>query len=122
MSTPSDRKRWSELASVSLAAIAGAFLLFEILRTYLPSYLKIAIERSDVVAGWTLAAAIGLSILFTGIGVLIVSALRLFLALRKAEAAVVQIAAKDHLGSAIMVIVGLVLSVGTLYVLSQMRP
>ena len=122
MSTPSDRKRWSELASVGIAVIAVAFLFFEIIRSQLPSYLQTAIERSDGPAAWAVAAALGLSLLCSGIGVISISGVRLLLALRQPDASPVHAAANDHLGSIVMVVLGFVLSVGALYVLSQIRP
>lgn len=122
MSASSDRKRWSELASVGIAVIAVAFLFFEIIRSQLPSYLQTAIERSDGPAAWAGAAALGLSLLCSGIGVISISGVRLVLALRKADASLVHAAAKDHLGSVVMVVFGFVLSVGALYALSQVKP
>jgi hypothetical protein len=121
MRTTAERKRWSELASVGIAVIAAAFLFFEIIRSQLPSHLQAAIERSDGPAVWAVAAALGLSLLCSGIGVISISGVRLLLALRKADAALIHAAAKDHLGSVVMVVVGFVLSVGALYMLSQVR-
>ena len=122
MSAPSDRKRWSELAAVGIAVIATAFLFFEIIRSQLPSYLQTAIERSDGPAVWAGAAALGLSFLCSGIGVILISGVRLLLALRKADASLVHAAAKDHLGSVAMVVFGFLLSVCALYALSQIEP
>lgn len=122
MSAPFDRKRWSELASVGIAVVVVAFLFFEIIRSQLPSYLQTAIERADGPAAWAAAAAVGLSLLFSGIGVISISGVRLFLVLRKADASLVHAAAKDHLVSVAMVVFGFVLSIGALYALSQMKP
>ena len=122
MSTPAERKRWSEFASVGIAVIAAAFLFFEIIRSQLPDYLQTAIERSGGPAVWAVAAALGLSLLCSGIGVISISGVRLLLALRKADASLVQAVAKDHLGSVVMVVVGFGLSVGALYMLSQVKP
>ena len=122
MSTPAERKRWSEFASVGIAVIAAAFLFFEIIRSQLPGYLQTAIERSAGPAAWAVAAALGLSLLCSGIGVISISGVRLLLALRKADASLVQAAAKDHLGSVVMVVFGFGLSVGALYMLSQVKP
>lgn len=118
MKTAADRKRWSELVSVGIAAVGGAFLLFEVLRSKLPDHLRAAIDQSGELAAWAVAAAIGLSVLFTGVGVMLVSAIRLYTALRRADAAEVRAMAKDHLGSTMMVLAGFVLSVGALYTLS----
>ncbi len=90
MKTAADRKRWSELASVGIAAVGGAFLLFEVLRSNLPDHLRVAIDQSGELAAWAVAAAIGLSVLFTGIGVMSVSAIRLYTALRRADSAEVR--------------------------------
>lgn len=122
MSAPSERKRWSELASVGIAVIAMAFLFFEIIRSQLPGYLQTAIERSDGTAAWAGAAALGLSLLSSGMGVISISGVRLLLALRRAEASLVHAAAKDHLRSVAMVVFGFLLSVGALYALSQTKP
>jgi len=122
VSSTSDRKRWSEIVSVGIAVVVVGFLFFEIIRSQLPSYLQAAIERSDGPAAWAVAAALGLSLLCSGIGVISISGVRLLLALRKADASLVHAAAKDHLGSVVMVVFGFVLSVGALYVLSQIRP
>ena len=122
MSAPSERKRWANLASVGIAVIAAAFLFFEIIRSNLPSYLQAAIERADGPAAWAVAAALGLSLLCSGIGVISISGVRLLLALRNADASLVDAAAKDHLDSVVMVVFGFVLSVGALYMLSQVKP
>jgi hypothetical protein len=122
MSAPSARKRWSEFASVGIAVAAVAFLFFEIIRSQLPSYLQTAIERSSGPTVWAAAAAFGLSLLCSGIGVISISGVRLLLALRKNDASLVRAAAKDHLGSVAMVVFGFVLSVGALYALSQIKP
>lgn len=94
MKTAADRKRWSELASVGIAAVGGAFLLFEVLRSNLPDHLRVAIDQSGELAAWAVAAAIGLSVLFTGIGVMSVSAIRLYTALRRADSAEVRTMAR----------------------------
>lgn len=117
-----DRNRWSELASVGIAVIAGAFLFFEIIRSQLPSYLQTAIERSDAPAAWAVAAALGLSLLCSGMGAISISGVRLLLAIRKADTSRVVAAAKDHLGSSLMVVCGFVLAVSAFYALSQLRP
>ncbi len=119
MTTLAERKRWSETASVGIAAAGGAFWLCEVLRLKLPGYLQAAIEQSDGLAAWAVVAAVGLSLLFTGMGVMSVSAVRLFAALRRIEAIEVRAMAKDHLGSTVLVIAGFVLSVVALFVLSQ---
>jgi hypothetical protein len=121
MSTPADRKRWSELASVGLAVIAVAFLFFEVIQSQLPGYLQAAIGRPGGPAAWAVAAALGLSLLCSGIGVISISGIRLLLALRKADASLVHAAAKDHLCSVVIVVVGFVMSVAALYVLSQVK-
>jgi hypothetical protein len=117
-----DRKRWSEIASVGIAIAAGAVLFFEILRSQLPGYLLAAIDQSNGVSALALAVAVGLSMLFTGIGVIAVSGARLFVALRKADAQRVHTLANDHLSSVLVVILGFVLSVGAMYLLSQVKP
>ncbi len=122
MSASSARKRWFELASVGIAVAALAFLFFEIIRSQLPSYLQTAIERSSGPAAWAAAAAFGLSLLCSGIGVISISGVRLLLALRKTDASLVRTAAIDHLGSVAMVLFGFMLSVGALYALSRIEP
>jgi hypothetical protein len=121
MTGSADRKRWSELASVGIVAAAGAIWLFEVFQSKLPGYMRTAIEQSNGLAAWAVAASIGLSLLFTGVGVMSISALRLFAALRRSEPFEVRAIAKDHLGSTVMVIAGFVLSVVALFVLSQIR-
>lgn len=96
-------------------------MLFQVLRSKLPGDLRAAIEQSGDLAAWAVAAAIGLSLLFTGVGVMAVSAVRLFAALRRSEPIEVRSMAKDHLGSTAIVIVGFVLSVIALFVLSQVK-
>ena len=67
-------------------------------------------------------AAIGLSLLCGGMGVILVSGIRLFAALRKTDAAFVRSMARDHLVSTAIVLAGFVLSLTATFVLSQMRP
>jgi hypothetical protein len=122
MSEKFDRKRRFELASVGIAIAAGTVLFFEILRSYLPGYLLTAITQSTGVTALAIAASLGLSMLFTGVGVIAVSGARLFVALRKADARRVHTLANDHLGAVLIVVLGFALSAGAMYLLSQVKP
>ena len=119
MAAINHRSQGAQLAAVGIAIAAGSFLLFESLHTYLPGPVQIAIEQSSSVAGWAVAAAVGLSMLFTGIGVLSVSSVRLLWSLRGADVTLVRKMAKDHLTSTAIVLAGFALSMAALYVLSQ---
>jgi hypothetical protein len=109
-----NRSRWSQHAAVAVAFIAMAYLAFEILRSQLPGQLQ--------ATAWVAVAAAGLSLLCGGMGVVLVSGIRLFAALRKADLALVRSMAIDHLVSTALVLAGFVLSIGALSVLSQVRP
>jgi uncharacterized membrane protein YqhA len=117
-----DRKRWSELASVGVVIAAGTVLFFEILRSQLPEYLQAAIDQSTSVAVLAFVSAIGLSMLCAGVGVISVSGMRLFIALRKADHEKVRALANDHLGSVLIVALGFACSAACLYLLSQVKP
>jgi len=55
-------------------------------------------------------------------GVVLVSGIRLFAALRKTDLALVRLIAREHLVSTALVLAGFVLSLAATFVLSQMRP
>jgi predicted phage tail protein len=118
------RSRWTEHASVACAIVAGAVLFFEILSSQLPSHWLAAISRSRGVAAWTVVAAVGISMLVKGVGVIAVSGIRLFVAIRKTDEAGVRAIANDHLVSVVVVVVvlGFVFSVIAFYMLSQIKP
>jgi ABC-type Fe3+ transport system permease subunit len=120
--TSFDRTRWSELISVVIAVAAAAFLFFEIIRSQLPSSLQRAIEQQSISAAWAVAVALGLSLLCVGIGVISVSAVRLAVALRTDNSSRIFSAAKDQLGSVVMVVSGFVLAVAAAFMLSQYQP
>lgn len=120
--TSSERRRWSEVVSVGIAIVAAAFMFFEIIRSQLPSYMQLAIEQRSGTTAWVVAAALGLSLLCSGIGVISISAIRLLIALRTDDASHINAAAKDQLGSVAIVVVGFVLAAIAFFRLSQMQP
>jgi hypothetical protein len=122
MNISQNRKQWSEDISVGIAVNICAFLFFETLRGQLPNYLQRAIEKSFEATAWAVTAAFGLSLLCAGIGVISVSGIRLLLALRAADASFVQLAAKRHLISVLMVVFGFWLSVAAIYAVTQIKP
>jgi hypothetical protein len=94
-------KKWSESAAVAIATVGAAVLFFEIIRSRLP----------DAPTAWLTVAAAGIALVAVGVGVLSVSGFRLFAALKEPDATAIRAAAKDHLGCAMLVTVGFVLSV-----------
>lgn len=120
--TSSERRRWSEAVSVALAVVAAAFMFFEIIRSQLPSNMQVAIEQPSGTAAWVAAAALGLALLCSGIGVIAISTVRLLIALRKGDASHINAAAKDQLSSVAIVVVGFVLAAVAFFMLSQMQP
>ena len=102
-----------------LAVIATAFLFFEVIRSQLPAALLVAIDKPGAAKAWLVAAAIGSSLLCTGVGAMFVSAVRLLLVLRKPEEAAIRTSTADHLVSVAMVIVGFILCVAALFVLGS---
>jgi hypothetical protein len=109
----SSRSRWSQHAAVAVAFVAKAYLAFEILRSQLPGQLQ--------ATPWVVVAAAGLSLLCGGMGVVLVSGIRLFAALRKADLALMRSMAREHLVSTALVLAGFVLSLAATFVLSQMK-
>jgi hypothetical protein len=91
-----------------------AYLAFEILRSQLPGQLQ--------ATPWVVVAAAGLSLLCGGMGVILVSGIRLFAALRKTDLALVRSLARDHLVSTVLVLAGFMLSLAATFMLSQMSP
>ena len=119
MSARANQKRWSEFASIVIAVIAITLVFFEMLRAHLPRAIQITIEHSSGHLAIAFLAAIGFSLVCTGIGVMSISGVRLLLATRQEDAPRLYRVAKDHLVSVCMVSGGFFISVCAMYVLSR---
>jgi hypothetical protein len=111
------KRAWREDAAVVIAALAASYLFSEVIRSQLPP----AIESRGGFAAWLLLASVGLSLLCVGVGVVVVSGIRVIRIRQQTDLHLWRATALDLLRSSAIVVTGFVLSVCALLTMGVLR-
>lgn len=94
--------RWTRILSVVVVVVAGSLLFVEIMQSRLASPVPFGNAKFVSVVG----AATCASLVSTGVGVLVVTGIKLIVVLRKGDVVALRQSAWDHLLASAMVVVG----------------